>query len=133
MTTLPITAFYAGLFALWFLFLSARTSLGRQKAQVGLGTNGDDDLLKRVRTHANAAEFLPLAFLLMLLLEMNTAWVWPLHAIGIALLLGRLLHAWGLSRSTDVSVGRFFGTLLTWLSIAVMALANIAFGAAWFF
>ena len=41
------------------------------------------------------------------------------------LLLGRLLHAFGLSRSGGYSFGRFTGTVLTWLVFLAMALAGL--------
>lgn len=46
-----------------------------------------------------------------------------LLAGGTALFVGRLLHAWGLSRTEGVSVGRFTGILLTW---SVLLAASIA-------
>ena len=49
-------------------------------------------------------------------------WVWVL---GSLLLLGRALHAAGLSRSAGYSVGRFWGTAITWIALLCMALAGI--------
>ena len=43
----------------------------------------------------------------------------------LALLLGRVLHALGLSRSGGYSIGRFTGTALTWLLLLGMALAGL--------
>ena len=51
-----------------------------------------------------------------------SAW---LLAYGTALLLARLLHAFGLSRSGGYSIGRFTGTALTWLLLLGMALAGL--------
>ena len=50
---------------------------------------------------------------------------------GIALVLGRVLHATGLSRTAGTSNGRLFGTLLTWLAIAAMALVLLWQSVAW--
>ena len=44
---------------------------------------------------------------------------------GGALLLGRVLHALGLSRGGGYSFGRFWGTALTWLVFLLMALAGL--------
>lgn len=116
-----VTAFYAALFALLIIILAARVSFYRVSAKIGLGDNGDRQLAKRIRVHGNAVEYLPIALLLMLLLELlATAPVW-LHVFGVALLIGRLLHAFGLSRSGGTSPGRLYGIGLTWLVILVMA------------
>jgi len=126
----PITALYAGLFALWFLFLSARVVLYRRHARIGIGSGGDKEMSRRMRVHGNAAEYLPLALLLMLLLELNTALIWPLHVAGVVLIAARALHAWGLGHSAGKSPGRFLGTALTWTVIAGLALANVGYGLA---
>ncbi|MGD8573855.1 MAG: MAPEG family protein, partial [Gammaproteobacteria bacterium] len=112
--TTPITALYAGLLALLILGLAARVSLGRERHRVGLGDGGHRSLERRIRTHANAVENLPLALVLMLVAELNGATALWLHGAGIGLIAGRLLHAWGLSRSSGQTFGRFVGTSLTW-------------------
>lgn len=117
-----ITGIYAALATLLVLILAARVSLGRGKARVGLGSGGDEELARRIRVHANALENLPLGLLLLLLLELDQVAPWWLHVFGIVLIVGRVLHAIGLSRSSGTSFGRFAGTALTWGVILVMAL-----------
>lgn len=130
MSSAPITALYAGLLAFWFIFLSARVVFMRRSARVGIGTGGDDELARRIRVHGNAAEYLPPALLLMLLLELNTALVWLLHAAGVALVFGRVAHFLGLGRSAGKSWGRFVGTAVTWATLLVLAGANLGYAAA---
>jgi uncharacterized membrane protein YecN with MAPEG domain len=48
-----------------------------------------------------------------------------IHGFGGTLLVSRILHAWGLSRSAGTSPGRFLGTLLTLLLMIAMALFAI--------
>ena len=75
--------------------------------------------------HGNFVEYVPFALLLLGLHELcglPSAW---LLAYGTALLLARLLHAFGLSRSGGYSIGRFTGTALTWLLLLGMALAGL--------
>lgn len=116
-----ITGIYAALATLLVLVLALRVSAIRHGKRVGIGDGGDPDLLRRVRAHANALENLPLALILLLLLELNrTAPPW-LHGFGCALLLGRVLHAFGMSLQSGASFGRFVGTLLTWLAMFAMA------------
>lgn len=115
-----VTAFYAALSALLILLLAFRVVRLRWRARVGVGDGGDRVLARGIRAHANAVEYLPLALLLLLLLELLAiAPVW-LHVLGIVLILSRLFHAWGLSRSGGTSFGRLAGTLGTWLVILLM-------------
>lgn len=130
MSSAPITAFYAGLLAFWFVFLSVRVVFTRRSARVGIGTGDDKELARRVRVHGNFAEYVPLALLLMLLLEANTALAWLLHAAGAALFVGRVAHFLGLGRSAGDSWGRVIGTALTWAALLVLAGANLAYGLA---
>lgn len=130
MNSAPITAFYAGLLALWFLVLSVRVVKTRRSARIGIGTGENKDLARRVRVHGNFAEYVPLALLLMLLLELNTALAWLLHAAGVALAAGRVAHFLGLGRSAGTSWGRVTGTALTWAALLVLAGANLGYAVA---
>jgi len=121
--TLQITALYAGILALILLGLSANVSRLRRQAQVGIG-HGDNPALERaVRVHGNFTEYVPLGLLLVALCELNGAPVWGLHALGAALLVGRILHAVGLGGSAGVTLPRLFGTTLTWLVLLFGGLA----------
>lgn len=115
-----ITAFYAALLGLIAMALALRVVHGRWTRRIGLGDGGDADMTRRIRVHANYLENVPLALLLLLLLELtNVAGTW-LHVFGIALLVGRVLHAFGLSRNAGTSFGRLSGTLITWCTIIAM-------------
>jgi uncharacterized membrane protein YecN with MAPEG domain len=63
--------------------------------------------------------------LLLLLAELNRAPVLFLHVCGIALVVGRVLHAVGLSSTGGSSFGRFVGSGLTWVALALLALWDI--------
>ncbi|HEY0232967.1 MAG TPA: MAPEG family protein [Dokdonella sp.] len=117
-----ITGIYAALATLLVLILAARVSLGRKSTRIYFGEGGHADLALRVRAHANALENLPLALLLLLLLELNQTQPLWLHVFGVVLIVARILHAIGLSRTSASSIGRFAGTGLTWLTMLAMAL-----------
>ncbi|MEO7916893.1 MAG: MAPEG family protein, partial [Dokdonella sp.] len=68
------------------------------------------------------AETVPLGLLLLLLVELNQTQPIFIHLFGITLIVGRLLHAWGLTRHAGTSPGRLIGMLLTLLSMFGMAL-----------
>ncbi len=117
-----ITGIYAALSALLVLVLALRISQIRHAGKIGIGDGGDRELTKRIRVHANALENLPLALLLLLLLELNQTRPEWLHAFGILLILARVAHAAGFSRTAGYSFGRFAGTALTWLLMLGMSL-----------
>lgn len=120
-----ITGLYAAIAALLIVVFAVRVTLRRRAISVGIGNGGDAILARRVRVHANAAEYLPLALILLLILELNQTQPLLLHVFGCLLIVGRLLHAWGLSSSAGLTPGRGIGMVLTWLTIAVMALLLI--------
>lgn len=126
-----ITGLYAALSALLVLVLAARVVRMRQLRQVGLGTGGDSVLARRIRTHANALENIPLALLLLMLLEWNQTAPILLHVFGIVLVISRVMHAIGLSSSAGTSIGRLVGTAGSWLVITAMAILLLWQWLAW--
>jgi hypothetical protein len=123
MSAAPITALYAALLALLFLALSVLVIRQRLKAKVALGLGKAEGLLRASRAHGNFAEYVPILLVLLLLLELGGSRPWLLHALGAAILLGRVLHASGISRSPERLVLRQAGMLLTFVPLAVAALA----------
>lgn len=127
----PIASLYAALGGLLVLALAIRVIQRRRGAKIGLGDGADADLQRRIRVHANAIEYLPLTLLLLLLLEGGGASPWLLHGLGASMLLGRLLHAWGLSQRSGVSFGRFWGTLLGLIALLAASLALLLQALGW--
>jgi uncharacterized protein len=115
-----ITPFYAGLLGLWFLVLSAKV-VRRRQGGITLGDGGDPRMLRVIRGHANFAEYVPLILLLMALLELGHTSTYVLHALGIGLLVARLLHGAALSFTQHFRFGRFYGAALTFLVLGVAA------------
>jgi len=67
-----ITSTYAAILAIVFVVLSVRVVMQRCAVQVSLGDGGNLSLLRRQRAHANFAEYVPLALILMALTELAT-------------------------------------------------------------
>jgi uncharacterized membrane protein YecN with MAPEG domain len=122
-----LTLLYAGLLGLILIGLSLRVVRLRRRLGVGIGSGDQPELERAVRAHANFCEYAPLGILLLLVLEGSAVFhVAILHALGIALVAGRILHGFmGLNRSAGVSSGRFIGTLLTWLMILISSLLAV--------
>lgn len=123
-----ITLLYAGISALILLGLSARVVGLRRKHQVGIGTGAVTALERAVRAQANFTEYVPLALLLIALLELNGLDARVIHGFGAVLVIGRVLHAQGLNRSAGTSAGRFIGTLMTWLVLLAAGLTAAIVG-----
>lgn len=119
MSALPITLLYGALLALLYLLLSARVIQRRREAGINLGSGGDAEMERRIRAHANFAEYVPLLLILIALLEAGGAAAWLLHGLGAALLLARVLHGYALAFTRHWMAGRFLGTLLTFLVLIV--------------
>lgn len=116
-----ITAFYLALAVVLVVLLTASVIARRFAARAALGDNGDRILACRIRAHANAVEYLPLALLQLLVLELILIAPLWLHVFGATLLLGRALHAVGLSRSGGPGALRMGGMILTLLAMVAMA------------
>ena len=78
----PVTALYAALLALLLLLLARSTILRRQTARILLGDGADEPLQRRIRAHANFAEYAPLGLILLALCEAQGAPPLVLHALG---------------------------------------------------
>ena len=112
--------FYAALNAVIMLALSMLVVRARVATQTEIGDGGKPQMAAPLRAHANNAEYVPMALLLMWGLATPLgASIWLIHGVGIPLTLGRLCHAIGLSRSTGTSVMRFLGMVLTWIAYIV--------------
>ena len=121
----PITALYAGLLGLVFLALEVPIGMMRTRSNVSLGDGGNPDLTVAIRRHANFVEHVPLALLLLALLELNGAGRGLLHALGTALVLARLMHPFGLDIHVMRRPPRGLGAATTSLVILVASIALI--------
>jgi uncharacterized membrane protein YecN with MAPEG domain len=110
-----ITPLYAALAALILFILTFRVILLRTTHKVLLGSGGHAGLEKAMRAHGNFIEYVPLALILILLVEMTGAAPATVHGLGIALIVARLLHAWGISTSDGPNFGRAVGIIVTGL------------------
>ena len=123
----PITALYAGLLTIFALALSFRAGTFRGKAGVSIlyGEPPNMELAERVRVHQNFLEYVPLAVILLGVIELNGGSVIFLHIIGIGLLAARVAHAVGLKHDRMDHPGRAIGAGGTALLTVVAALYAI--------
>jgi uncharacterized membrane protein YecN with MAPEG domain len=119
---MTITALYASFLALLFVFLSFRVIGWRRLVKVEIGHGDDNQLLRRMRVHANFAEYVPFTLLLMAMAESMTAPRPLIHLVGLLLIAGRLMHAYGLSQTPHILRYRVWGMMLTFFALSISAL-----------
>ena len=115
-----ITAFYAALLGLLNLILTCYVILGRWKYRVSLGDGGHKELNRRIRAHGNFIETIPMTLLLLFFTEYTlksptltqSSQLW-IHGPALTLLLGRILHFWGLRQKRSVNRYRQIGMGIT--------------------
>lgn len=120
---MPITALYASLLTPLFLLLAIRVIRARRGARVAVGDGGNALLMRRMRVHANFAEYVPIALVLMALAESVGTSAWLLHGLGIALLASRFCHAYGMSQAKERFAFRVTGMVTTFWMLGIAALA----------
>jgi len=63
---------YAAVLVLIFVLLSVRVIQMRASAKIGLGHGNNPVMERRIRVHGNFAEYVPLALLLLLCMELQS-------------------------------------------------------------
>jgi uncharacterized membrane protein YecN with MAPEG domain len=95
----------------------------RLRTGISLLDGGNRQLAERVRQHANLAENLPMAIVLMGIAETQGAGSTYLHAMGLILLVSRLAHPFGISYDN----GKLIARPLAATGTAVTLLMGIGF------
>lgn len=123
---LSVSPIYISLLALLIIVLAYRVTTFRRGESISLGEESGSKAMKSaIRAHGNAVENIPIAAVLLVMLELNSLNPLLLHAFGLVLVVSRVGHAWGLSQRNGPTPGRFYGTLFTWLCVLVMLILNI--------
>lgn len=122
---LPITSFFAGLFALYFVRLAIAVIRLRRANKVSLGAGGVAELEQAIRAHGNFAEYVPLGLILLGLSESHSVHPVLVAVLGGLFALGRVLHAQALSKANLKF--RVRGMILTFGTLITLAIVNITF------
>ena len=110
-----ITSVYTSLLALLFLYLSIGVIKLRRSKLIGLGDGEDRALRKAIRVHANFSEYIPISLILLFFLENSGLPNWYIHFSGGSLIISRLLHYRGITKSSGKSNNRVIGMSLIFL------------------
>ena len=120
-----ITSIYASLSALLIVRLSLSVIKLRRKNRISVGDGGNEELQLAIRTHVNAVEYIPIALLLLLMLELNGAPKILIHLLGATLITGRIIHAIGIPAKNLKK--RVLGMQITIFLLIGLAVLNILF------
>ena len=118
---IPITAFYAGMHGLLAVILANFVLFVRLRPR-----SPEWQASAAPRVQANFIENVPIALLLLLVLEIQGMPMIALHVSGGLLFLFRCLHAYGLGTIEGPNYPRLIGAQGTFLLISVMAIACLA-------
>ncbi len=116
-------ALWAGLHLILLLVLSVLVTRQRRKHRVEIGDGAVPALQQAVRAFGNATEYVPAALAGLAMLAIVGAPPLLIHSIGLVLFAGRVLHGFGLSRSTAATWPRAVGVLGTWVAYVATAAA----------
>lgn len=127
---MTITVVTSGIVGLLTLVLMVNVSRYRRAGKISLGTGDSGSKLERaVRAHGNLMEFAPLFLILLGSLEYMKASPLVLTALAALFITARLLHGYGLGFTDgSLSFGRFWGTLLTMLSLLIASVYALMVG-----
>jgi len=112
-----ITPLYASVLAILFVALSVRTLRMRHRLKIAVGDAGNQALLRAIRVHSNFAEYVPLSLLLISFVEMSGASALLVHLLGLCLLVGRAVHAYGVSQLNETYAFRVAGMAMTFTTL----------------
>ncbi|MFW2830648.1 MAPEG family protein [Sphingomonas sp. ID0503] len=121
-----VTLIIAAALAIINLWLAMRIVPFRMKG-VPVGDGGNPLIVARMRAQSNFAEYVPVALILMALVELHVGADGKLWGIGAALAIGRVLHPFGIERPVP-NVMRAGGILLTWVATLLLALWAVLIG-----
>ncbi len=127
---IPVTLLTASLLGFVLLVIvlrnaAARGRVMRAEREGPVPADMQAELDHRLRVVANFTEYVPFSLLLMAALELSPLAIEWVIGLAVLLVSGRVLHAWGYSRSRGPSFGRFAGTSLTWIMVLVGCSAGL--------
>jgi uncharacterized membrane protein YecN with MAPEG domain len=123
---LLITSIIASVLTIIFVKLSFAVIGLRRKNKVGLGSGGHEDLERAIRAQGNFVEYVPFGIILIACLELNGAPWWLVALPGIALIIGRLIHAIGINQPPPDFSKRVLGMKFTFYTLITLVILNLA-------
>ena len=125
---LMISTIFTSLLSIWLLILSARIIALRGASFLkffAFNNFGEEALNRSIKAQGNFIEYTPFFLILLFIAEFNGSHPHFLYLISSLFLISRLMHSIGFSFLKHSPFLRVGGTLLTFISILLIALYNI--------
>lgn len=123
MFLLPVTLAAAAAAAILNIWLMMRVGAVRNAEKIFVGDEDNENLIRRMRAHANFTETAPFVLILIAAIEIaGKGAEWLPYVAGIYII-GRIAHVFGMEGGS-LMVGRLIGiiiTMLTLLGLAIVA------------
>ncbi|MEM1318379.1 MAG: MAPEG family protein [Pseudomonadota bacterium] len=129
--TLPVTTFATIVLAGLYVALTMRVIDARRSAGVSLGDGGDERLTRTIRGQGNFVENVPIALLLILVIEMQTVALWTtafylLFVLAtLSFVVGHVLHGIAFGFTMNWPLGRVGGMTLSLFSMLFLLILAI--------
>ncbi len=118
------TLLYAGMLGLLLVILSFNVMQNWMRV-TGQGQQTDREMRRAERVLSSFVEYVPIALILLTLIELKGTPPFVIHALGITLFVARILHAAGSNEIKGAGLMRFLGAQLTFLMLTVSSLACV--------
>jgi uncharacterized membrane protein YecN with MAPEG domain len=125
--TVTISTIYVAILGLLFVPFTLYVGLYRVKHKILLLDGGDQELARRIRAQGNFIETVPLALILIVLMELNGASAVWLHCLGSTLVVCRVMHYLTIATNPANTLPRaagMIGTLAVYLVAACWLLST---------
>jgi uncharacterized membrane protein YecN with MAPEG domain len=116
-----VSLIFAAALGLLNFWLSLRVARVRMSRKIQIGHGDLPEMEARMRAHANFNEYVPLALILMLLIELNVGPSRGLWVVGAILVVARVLHPFGMDRPAP-NTYRASGAMLTWVALLALVI-----------
>ena len=123
-----ISTLFTSVLAIWLLILSARIIALRGSPLLkffAFNNFGEKALNRSIRAQGNFIEYTPFFLILLFIAEFNGSHPHFLYLVSFLFLISRLMHGIGFGFMKQSSILRVGGTILTFVSILLIALFNI--------
>jgi uncharacterized membrane protein YecN with MAPEG domain len=110
------------------LVLTAIVIRERRRSKVHIDSDGASVLERAIRAHANFTEVTPIFLISLLILELVDSYLWWVSILGVAFIIGRILHATSLlseAALTETYPRRMLGMLLTLIPLTASAISGV--------
>ncbi len=122
MNVLSAVSPYVGLNILLIIYLAYGVIKIRIANKIPIGDAGNPDLLRAIRAHGNATEYMALAMIGLVVMASTGQPAWAVHFGGLVFTIGRVMHAIGFSKPNTSNPIRRLGMMATLIALLWIAI-----------